>query len=118
MKVRAVDSENDWTFGKGKNSYKSDLDALAQNIKCRLQCFIGDCFFNLSGGIDWFGLIGSKEIDRLRLEVSACILNTEGVTKITFFEIITDEDRGVLFKYSVDTVHGELPDQEYGVPNV
>lgn len=117
MRVRAVDEENDWTFGKGRSNYKYDINALAQNVKCRLQCYLGDNFFNLSGGLDWFNLIGSKNILRLRLEVTTCILNTYGVLGVTSFNISINEDREFSIQYSIDTIYGELNNQNLEVPS-
>lgn len=116
MKVRSVDNENDWQFGKGKSDYKSDLLALAQNVKCRLQCFFGDNFYNLSGGIDWFNLLGSRQVFKLRLEITTMILNTYGVKKITSLNVNINDDREFLIQYSIDTIYGELENQTFEVP--
>lgn len=115
MKTRAVDENHDWIFGKGKNSYKKDQKALAQNIKCRLLMFLGDCFFSLSSGIDWFNLIGSKRITELKLNIATMILNTEGVTEITSLHVAQDEKRNFTITFSVNTIYGEIY-QTIGAP--
>lgn len=117
MKVRAVDNNNDWTFGKGQNDYKSDLAGVAQNAKCRLQCFLGDNYFNLSGGIDWFNLVGSKDFLRLRMEISNCLRNTYGVSRLIGVQVIVDDDRNFTISYSLDTIYGELTNQNFEVPS-
>jgi len=83
MITRAVDGNNDWLFGRSKQDYKVGRDAVAQNIKTRLQSFLGDCFFSLEDGIDWFNLLGSKQTLILSLNIQAVILNTPEVVKLT-----------------------------------
>lgn len=89
-KVRSIDSEHDWTFGKGNNNYRSGLDAVTQDVDTRLNCFLGDCFFNRTAGIDWFNLLGSKNQVGLQLAISATILNTDGVLRIKTFSFNLD----------------------------
>lgn len=80
MRVRALDDLHDWTFGKGRNNYKRDVKAVAQNIDTRLNSFLGDCFFDQSAGLDWFNLLGAKDLIALNLAISAVILKTIDVT--------------------------------------
>lgn len=105
MIVRAVDAMNDWMFGKGRNDYKSNSQAINQNIQTRLQSFLGDCFFDISAGLDWFNLLGSKNQLALELAVSAIIFNTEGVVGIVSLVIDLDEEtRGITMSYVVNTI--------------
>lgn len=82
MIVRALDSNGDWTFGKSLNDYLSGNKAIKQNIKTRILSFLGDCFFEMTAGIDWFNLLGSKNVLGLNLSINSVILNTQGVTGI------------------------------------
>ena len=104
--VRAIDIDNDWQFGKGKNDYRFDLNAIAQNIKTRLQSFLGDCFFAEQEGIDWFNLLGNKDKLQLNLAVSSVILNTEGVTLIQNYTLAIDQSRNSTLSYEILTVFG------------
>ena len=107
MIVRALDENGDWTFGKGKNNYLKDREALKQSVKTRLYCFLGDCFFDISDGIDWFNRLGEKDQLALQLDVSARILNTEGVTGISLFQASFDpRTRGFFLNYGATTVYG------------
>lgn len=106
--VRAIDGNNDWLFGKGKNDYKFSLDAVAQNIKTRLQSFLGDCFFAEEEGIDWFNLLGGKNKLALNLAISSTILNTDEVTFIKDFTLsINPNTREATINYDILTVYGE-----------
>lgn len=83
MIVRAIDSSNDWTFGAGLNNYLSGNLAVAQNIKTRLQSFVGNCFFDMGAGINWFNFLGGKGSNntlQLSLALSSVILNTPDTT--------------------------------------
>ena len=111
MKVRAIDSVGDWSFGKGKSDYKKDIDAVAQMLKTRLQSFLGDCFFDLSEGVDWFNLNGNKDIDELKIRISTVILNTENVIKATEIFVTLGSNRNFLIKYEVETIYGKIIDE-------
>lgn len=105
MIVRSIDSDGDWSFGKGRNDYLSANDAIGQNIKTRLQSFLGDCFFAMSAGIDWFNLLGSKNIIGLQLSIQATILNTTGVTRIVDFSLSLETNRRLNLQYTVETIY-------------
>lgn len=112
MIVRSIDADNDWRFGKGRNDYKKDQKAVSQSLKTRLQSFLGDCFFALNEGIDWFNLLGSKNILELRLAISAMILNTTDVTEIVSVNLIRSaETRSLTIQYEVNTVFGRVQDE-------
>jgi len=107
MITRSVDVENDWLFGKGRNNYKRNLDAVAQSVKTRLQSFLGDCFFAERDGIDWFNLLGAKDQTELSLAVASVILNTTDVTKVIDFEINLDKNtRDIRINFEIETVYG------------
>lgn len=111
MRVRALDTNGDWSFGNGKGDYKQGNPAVAQNIKTRLNSFVGDCFFDLEAGLDWYGLLGYKDRIALRLAVSSVILNTTEVTglkQINFnYNAVT---RDVSISYKAQTTYSTLTD--------
>jgi hypothetical protein len=105
MIVRTIDSNHDWTFGKGRNNYRQNNDAVTQNINTRLYAFINDCFFDKDAGIDWWNLLGSKNKLALELAVSATILNTEGVTGLLALSANLDQNRNITIVYQVVTTY-------------
>lgn len=106
MIVRSLDVSGDWQFGKGKNDYLKNNKAIVQTISTRLKCFLGNCFFDLSAGLDWFNLLGSKNQLALELAVRATILNTPQVTSIVDVTITLDENtRRINMRYVVETVY-------------
>lgn len=111
MRVRAIDGVGDWSFGKGKNDYKIDISAVAQLLKTRLKSFLGDCYFDLTEGVDWFNLNGSKDIEELKLRISTVILNTENVTKLNEIFVTLGANRVFTIQYDVETIYGNINDE-------
>lgn len=110
MIVRTVDSSNDWTFGKGRNDYRSGIQTVEQRIRTRLQCFIGDCFFDTGQGLDWLSLLGAKNTLAIKLAVSTAILNTENVTGLIEVSTVIDNNRKLTISYKVQTTYGAITD--------
>ena len=110
MKVRSIDRTKDWQLGKGKNDYKKDVNAVIQMIETRLKSFLGDCFFDLAEGIDWFYFNGSKDSEELKIAITARILNTPNV--ISASEVITEVGKGRIFliQFTVNTIYGQITD--------
>lgn len=110
-RVRALDVNHDWEYGKGQNDYKTGLDAVTQNIDTRLLSFLGDCFFDLNAGIDWFTFLGGKDEVKLNLAVSAVILNTENVTGLLQLSISLNSVRNLTISYVVQTTYSVASSQ-------
>lgn len=111
MIVRSVDGDNDWNFGKGKSDYRSGDEAIAQNIKTRLMSFVNDCFFDMPAGLDWWNLLGSKNLIGLRIAVRQCILETDGVNSLVEVSTNLDENRNLSISYEVTTMSGAIIEQ-------
>lgn len=109
MIVRTIDGTGDWTFGKGKNDYKKDINAVSQNIRTRVFSFIGDCFFAKSSGINWFNLLGSKNSIGLELAINTVIINTPGITGVSQVSVSIDSKRNITVSYVVNTIYSSNP---------
>lgn len=107
MIVRALNSNHDWTFGQGLNNYVSANFAVAQEINTRLNCQLGNCFFDLAAGINWFGLLGGKDMVTLNLNISSVILNTQNVTGINQLSINLSSSRILSVEYTVQTTYSQ-----------
>lgn len=105
MRVRAIDTDGDWLYGKGQNDYKTANAAVSQCIQTRLLSFLGDCFFDTGAGIDWFNLIGGKDQISLNLAISAVILNSPNVTGIQELSVSLDAARVFTVQYVVQTTY-------------
>lgn len=109
MRVRSIDSSEDWLFGKGQNDYQQNQNAVTQDIDTRLKMFLGDCFFSLQGWIDWITLLRGKSDLAISLAVSAMIANTDGVTAILQLSIVADVQRRLTITYQVQTIYSTIP---------
>lgn len=107
MITRSIDGDNDWKFGKGKQDYLSEKDALAQNIKTGLQSFVKDCFFDLTFGVDWWAFLGSKNQTALKNAIVKQILSTTGVLSLDEIDLKLDENRNLAITYNVTSIWGE-----------
>jgi len=107
MRVRAIDGNNDFLFGKGESDYLVNSNAVGQNIKTELQSFLGDCFFDAQLGIDWFNLLGSKNQLALQVAVTTVILGVDGVTSLASPVVINLDPvtRNIFIQYSVNTIY-------------
>lgn len=109
MSVRALDANGDWIYGTGANAYLTGNAEVAQAIQTRLLSFLGDCFFDVGAGIDWFGFLGGKDQIGLNLAISAVILNTANVTGIRQLSVsLNDNTRIFSVQYQVQTTYSVL----------
>jgi len=104
--VRALDVGGDWTFGLSKGNYISGNPMVAQNCQTAVSSFIGNCFFDMGAGIDWFSyLAGSKSQLALELSISAVLLNQYGVIGVNQVTVILDTiTRNINIIYNVTTI--------------
>lgn len=104
--VRALDAISDWTFGAGLSNYKSGNPAIAQDIQTRLSTFLGECFVDVTLGVDWWNLLGGKNQALINLQCSTIILNTAGVTGIIQLSSNLDRStRNLTISYNVSTIY-------------
>lgn len=105
---RLLDANGDFTFGSGLNDYVANNAEVAQDIQMNLNMFLGDCFFATNVGIDWFNLLGGKNLTALNLAINSAILGTTGVTGLIQTSLSLNEQRQLVVIYSVQTVYGVL----------
>lgn len=106
MIVRALDSENDWTFGSGAANYIGEKDALNQKVITRLKSFKNDNPLNMDANIDWLDLLGRKGTeDTILKEIERVVLQTEGVTEITNLEVVKTSLRVQSLSLSYVTIY-------------
>lgn len=114
--VRAIDvATHDWTFGASLGNYLSNIDAVVQNINTRLSSFIGNCFFDMGAGINWYSFLSGKGNDNVLLlsnAISVLIINTEDVTGLLQLSFNLDTPTRMFnISYKVQTVYSTTGDQ-------
>jgi hypothetical protein len=113
MKTRVIDSAGDWSFGRGLQSYVSDLDALKQSISTRLKQWVGNCFFAIEEGVDWNSYLDIGQKNRLDLNIKRVIMQTAGVLKISSYESTINLDtRSATIVANITTIYGDLAMEE------
>lgn len=108
MRIRALDKNGDWTFGKGNSNYKNNLKALEQNVVTRIKSFKFDWFLDIQANIDWWNILGQKNNeDLIRSQVYRTVVETDGVTKVTLIDLISDrQTRNLTIRLSIQTIYG------------
>ena len=99
MRVRALDGNWDWKFGKSKQDYASESLATAYDVKQKILSWYNDCFFDMQSGIDYKNLLvekgGKQQIDN---SIKKILLVQPDIIEITYFESsVTDR------KYTLTT---------------
>jgi hypothetical protein len=109
MRVRRNDSNNDWTFGRGRASYAATSESVAQRVKTRLQSFFKDWFLDLDHGLPWFARVEKPaDLPRVEADVKRCILETPGVEALLAFDMTLDPDtRHMVINVAVRDIYGE-----------
>lgn len=105
MFFRNVDSDNDWTFGKGHQGFARTEQAINLNIKTFLQTYLTECFFDSTAGIPWFNACGSKDQNLILLETKKGISQRYGVTEIVEVTFTVSEERAATLSYEIKTIY-------------
>jgi len=112
MIFRALDSDGDFTFGRGRQNYLRRVEAIRADIRTALLLFLRDAFWDMDSGIDWWNLCGGRQPRAqadLLSQTRRTILSREGVTQINFFDVVyTPGSRNLSIQYSVSTVYSGI----------
>lgn len=117
MSFRNLDKNHDWVYGSGRNDYVTELQEIALNIETKILSFLGDCFFAVNEGIDWFNLLGYRYQDKLELLVQETIKNTPGVTGINEIQILLGANRKITIQYDIQTIFSSSYQNEFQLFN-
>jgi len=111
MRVSRIDSNGDWTFGKGHANYLRRSDAIAQNVVTRLRSFVDDWFADIDAGLPWFELLGARNTrDRILREIERAVLATDGVRSIERLRIVeVDANRNA----RIELIYTDIFDERF-----
>lgn len=108
MIMRALSPTGDFTLGHGVQNYLRDEPAIELNVQTRLKSFLGDCFWAIDAGVDWWELLGVKNPQAQAAIVLACrltIAESYGVVRINSIAAATDPvTRRLTVTYNIDTI--------------
>ena len=111
--VRALDADHDFVFGRGLQSYKSDLDALKQSVQTRLMQWKNNCFFAMDEGVDYANELDIGTKGALDLDIKRVILQTADVLRIDNYSSTLDTDsRALSISCEIQSKYGDLALEE------
>lgn len=104
MRMRNLDTDNDWEFGNSQSNYVTATQAIALDVKTALQGWVGDCFFALQDGIDWYNRLEFNQKQNLDNDISNLILSRNGIIGIISFSSYL-VNRVYTAYYTVQTIY-------------
>lgn len=105
MRMRRVDANNDWTFGKGLASYGRDDQAIQQNARARVLSWRNDCFFDTQNGVDWKGRLDVGQKEALESEIKSVLLQSYGIVGVSGVQVnFTGDLRHIEIIYQATTI--------------
>ncbi|MDN7790435.1 hypothetical protein QZM66_22995 [Burkholderia contaminans] len=117
MRVRRLDANGDWTFGRGRADYADRSESVAQRVTTRLRSFRGDWFLDLDHGLPWIERMErGNERDRLEGDIKRQILGTEGVAQTLAFDTSVDvKTRRMTVVVTIRDIYGDEAEIEVPV---
>ncbi len=108
MIIRATDSNGDFVYGKVKNDYLTNLDAIKKNAETRLYSWKGNCFFAPREGVDYNSYLDIGTKGFLDRDLKRVLLQSEGVLRVDEFtsSISTDGLRAYTATMTITTTFG------------
>lgn len=109
MATRAINGIGDWLFGHSLLDYKTDIEELKQNIITSLKSWVGDCFFDLEAGVDWYNYLGSYgQEENLKNNVLRVVKNVDGVITVEKYDAYLTNERQLIIDLSISTIYGTI----------
>lgn len=108
MQYRKED-DGDYTFGSNQFLINTP-ETVAQAVKSRLSLWLGEWFLNDQEGTPHYQKgLGKHVAQGYALAIKSRILETEGVTKLTAFNLdLNTAARKIIITATIDTVYGEI----------
>ena len=82
MITRALTPSLDFTFGSGLQNYLKGEAAIEQNVVTTVLSWIGDCYWNMYFGVDWYNRLDVGQQNNLVQEVKQVIAGCYGVVGV------------------------------------
>lgn len=109
MRVRALDSNGDMTFGRNGDNFLVDSTvAVGQCVSTRLQLWQGEWFIDLTEGTPYMSkILGTHGINQYDQALSLRILQTPGVISLESYQSFLDPSTRLLsVSATVNTLFG------------
>lgn len=94
MRVRALDSSHDWSFGGNTSDYLENSEAIKQCVLTAVLSVRNDWFLALEHGIDWVNYLGrSSNQGMLEDDLKTAILKVDGVYEINHISLSLEREK-------------------------
>lgn len=106
MKIRNLDRDGDFVFGKGVQCYLTGQAAIALDIKTYLKLWTGNAFWALQGGVNWRQYLDKNQKTRLLAALQTAIMGRFGVMALNELSANLDPNtRNIVVRYDVQTIY-------------
>jgi len=109
MRVRALSSKGDYTFGQGTGNFLINNPAcVAQEVKTRLALIVGEWYLDLTAGCPWnTQILGYDTVSTRDLAIKSVILSTPGVQALmSFSSNLNPATRAYTISAEILTIYG------------
>lgn len=87
MRVRTLDKNWDWNFGRSRQDYAQSSLSSAYDVKQKALCWYEDCFFDMLSGIDYKNLLGEKGgKENIDMSLKKIVAIQPDIIELVFFE--------------------------------
>lgn len=120
MKIRNLDANGDFTFGKGLQNYLTGQAAIALDVRTFVKLWAGNAFWALQEGINWRQYLDRNQQANAQAALQAGILGRNGVVGVNQISVQLDRQaRRFTIKYDVATIYTQsfVDTVTIGTPN-
>lgn len=109
MRVRKLDADGDYMFGRGQQNFlKDSAAAVAQSVKTRLLLMTGEWFLDVTAGTAWAQrILGAGTGGTYDQEIRQRVLTTPGVRSLLSYASQLSAQRRLTVQVRADTIFGE-----------
>lgn len=100
---------NDLDFTESKPNVIEGKEEIAQRVEVLLKKWLGEWFLNNQEGIDYLGLIFTRNYspERIKTEIISKVLDVEGVTSIDDYRQVKN-DKELVVSFNLFTTDGQV----------
>ena len=108
MQIHKLDKNKDWCYGHGLSDILADDDAIMLNIDTRLNEWVGDCFFAVQNGVDWYNGLDRGMKEFLDRQIRDVIIESFGVVQILTYESnLVNNTRKLTINVTLTTINSD-----------
>lgn len=109
MRVRKLDANGDYSFGRGASDlFQDSKEGVAQAVQTRLALLKGEWFLDTTEGMPWSTeVLGKNTSTTYDAAIRQRILRTPGVNSLTAYNsAVASDTRRLSVMATIDTIYG------------